>query len=99
MEIEITGTITVLDAPCVVFRMNTDGDVSLKVVGAMVSLSNDLGIRASRSARVCSLCPGYDHDAAPCRNESCPVPATRFIMRAEYVPLLQLRGLTVRSNQ
>lgn len=99
MDIEITGAITVLDAPCVVFRMGPDVDVSLKVVDAMESLSNDLDIRAICVARVCCLCPGCGHDAAPCRKGNCPVPAVKFIMRAEYVPLLQLRGLTVRSNQ
>lgn len=101
MELEIIGAITVLDAPCVVFRINPNEyvDVTQKVLGAMQSLSNDLGIRASGSAGVCCLCPGSGRDDAPCYKGRCPVSASKFIMKAEYVPLLQLRGLTVRSNQ
>lgn len=99
MEIEITGHHTVCDVPCVVFRMPTDVDGSLKVVEAMRSLFDDLGGTVTLPrADACCMCPGYNRVDAPCRIRACPVPVTKFIMRVEYVPLLQLRGLTVRSS-
>lgn len=104
MELEITGTTTVQDAPCAVFRIPPPGDAHDRITDALHDLHEDLGlVRSNYRPSICSLCPNYPVDDKTCwlpmGAGECPVGTNEGIIRAEYVPLLQLRGLTVRSNQ
>lgn len=102
MELEITGAITVQGAQCVVFNIPPPGDARDGIAGDLAGLHSDLGlVRSNYRPGICALCPNYPVDDETCWSEGagkCPVDTQEGIIRAEYVPLLQLRGLTVRSS-
>lgn len=105
MGLEIIGTITVQDVPCVVFRIPPPGSGAIDgIADAINSLHEDLGlVKSGYRPIICALCPNYPVAEKACwfpgGSRGCPVDTNEWIIRAEYVPLLQLRGLTVRSSQ